>query len=114
VQIGDYDDLRHASFRGVRWTQAILQGCLLEGADFSTAKLISANLSHADCRGANFRGATLTRAFMPFADLRGADLSGATLTSATLGSVRVDESTRLDGAWLDADSPLLPFAHRNA
>ena len=112
-------DLRKASLRRVRATEAnfrwarmaesvlsvgLFPRADLAGADLRKVRGTDATFNSADLRGADLRDAQLERVLLCSADLRQADLRGADLRWANLVGARVEEAdlrdTNLSGARL--------------
>ena len=66
-------------------------GAILDGSDFSEAKLISSNFDEGSLLDASFLKAIMTQATLNKADLEGADFSGAHLSFAELRSANLPE-----------------------
>lgn len=71
------------------WSNCVLDGVQLPGADLARAKLHSAKLTGANLRAARLTGGNLSYATLSLADLENADLSGATLVGANLRSAKL-------------------------
>jgi DMSO/TMAO reductase YedYZ molybdopterin-dependent catalytic subunit len=101
---------RAALLRDAHFERAVLCGACFDGSNLSNA-----HLEGADLRGASFAGGDLEGAEFRGADLRGADFTGASLFGATFcpglgdgegwGPARLDSTTRMDQAVLDALTP---------
>lgn len=96
----------HALLKQVSFLEAHMTESKLEDSD-----LRDAYMAGADLRRASLAGARLTTADLSCADLRGANLQGAdfrraTLTGANLQEARMDASTVLSEAKLDATNHL--------
>jgi len=89
--------LNQANLSGAGLMEADLSGAVLEAADLSGAVLWRANLERADLFHATLSGADLSGA-----TLSGADLSRANLSDANLRTTRMNASTNLTDARLDA------------
>ncbi len=104
-----------ASFINANLKGANFLSSLLNSANFTGAKLQSASFKEAICAGATFTNANLRFALCANTDFRGANLSGADLTEASLGGVRFDTHTQLEGTNLTGaamDRDLRDFAKR--
>lgn len=91
-----WSDLSGASFVGARFAKATLAhsvaiDAVMDGCDFSGAKLAGVDFSGTSLRGANFRGADLSAADMEATDLTGADFTGATLDGARFAGALLDD-----------------------
>ncbi|PWG63255.1 DUF2169 family type VI secretion system accessory protein [Spiribacter halobius] len=88
-------DFSDADFRGSHGREAVFEGCVLDGADFSCADLEGANFIHCSAVDADF-----TAADMPFARFTLARCRGARFDSANLfeGSL---EGADLTGAYIN-------------
>ncbi len=103
-------DLRRFNFgacdlRGVKLVRAVLDGAnlceaRLDDADLRLASAKGALMRMSSCVDALLSGADFSEAVLQKADLRGADLRRSNLFAADLSRVRLDGSTRLDGALL--------------
>jgi uncharacterized protein YjbI with pentapeptide repeats len=89
--------LAQASFRGARLFRTRLNDAVLDGADFSKAKLESATLEKASLAGANFSGTSMLLTRLQGTRWDGQDLSGADLRGADLRDA-VFRNTSLRGA----------------
>jgi DMSO/TMAO reductase YedYZ molybdopterin-dependent catalytic subunit len=108
-------DLTGLVARNALLRDAHLERAILRGACFDGANLSNAHLEGADLRGATFLGGDVEGANYCGADLRGVDFTGASLFGATFcmepgdregwKPARVDRTTRLDAAALDALTP---------
>jgi DMSO/TMAO reductase YedYZ molybdopterin-dependent catalytic subunit len=108
-------DLTGLVARNALLRDAHFERTLLRGACFDGANLSNAHLEGADLRGATFLGGDVEGANYCGADLRGVDFTGASLFGATFcmepgdhegwKPARVDRTTRLDAAALDALTP---------
>jgi uncharacterized protein YjbI with pentapeptide repeats len=92
-------NLRCANFRSATLVRADLSHAELRGTDFSEAVLNGADLSHARLEGTNLRKASLENANLSNARLNEADLSLADLKGADLRAANLHGS-RLSGARL--------------
>ncbi len=93
-------DLRRACFAGARLDGANLSEAWLEDADLMQAVAPGALWRRARLARANLGRANLRDGVLQHADLRGADLRASNLFGADLSRVRLDGSTRFDGALL--------------
>jgi len=107
--------LRATNFRRVNLERACFDDANLSNAHLEGANLRDATFINADVEGANFCGA----------DLRGADFTGASLFGSTFcpeessgaysfGSARIDSTTRIDDAGVDALTPSQQMFVRSA
>ncbi len=103
-------DLRNFNFGASDVRGATLVRATLDGANLCDARFDDADLRLASAKGALLRKAICARALLSgvnfsdavfqSADLRGADLRRSNLFGADLGRVRLDGSTRFEGALL--------------
>jgi uncharacterized protein YjbI with pentapeptide repeats len=103
-------DLRRFNFgacdlRGAKLVRAVLDGAnlceaRLDGADLRLASAKGALMRMSSCVNALLSGVDFSEAVLQKADLRGADLRRSNLFAADLSRVRLDGSTRFDGALL--------------
>jgi len=91
-------DVRDCDFSGKDLRAKVMSGVLLQGADFSNAKMTGIQMSRADARGANLSGVdfTDTNAYGTLFD--GADLRGATFENAILSNASFG---KFGGKWAD-------------
>lgn len=75
-----HHDCAHCVLAGADLTNTCVKGGNLEGADFSSARLILMCMSYADFKGASFRNADLAGANLAHAKLDDADFTGANLS----------------------------------
>jgi DMSO/TMAO reductase YedYZ molybdopterin-dependent catalytic subunit len=111
-------DLAGLNARGALLRAANFQRINLERACFDEANLSNASLEGSDLRRATFLNADVEGANFRGADLRGADFTGASIFGATFceeeggggaesfGPSRLDPTTRIDEAAIDALTPL--------
>ncbi|MBK9261688.1 MAG: DUF2169 domain-containing protein [Polyangiaceae bacterium] len=94
--------LEGANLSGTNLSNANLKHAVLAHANLSDAKLVSADLSHANAGGANFTKAEFKNAILHKTVLAKADLSWAQLSGANLDATDVSEAkffkTDLSGA----------------
>ena len=100
-------DLTGASLRGAKFREAnmaadmknqsmglmraVLASAIAEGADFTAADLMSADLRYMHAAGADFSGASLQGADAAGADFTGAKWDGAKVSGLDLNSARIDD-----------------------
>lgn len=101
---------------GHDFTRAKLDGAALwrsdlEGANFYKARLIGANIYQADLRNANLAFANLTQADLIAADLRGANLQGATIEQVKWHHFKHNGAILPDGSEWTAETDLERFTN---
>ena len=100
-------DLTGASLRGAKFIEAnmaadmknqsmglmraVLASAIAEGADFTAADLMSADLRYLHAAGADFSGASMQGADAAGADFTGAKWDGAKVSGLDLDSARIDD-----------------------
>ena len=100
-------DLTGASLRGAKFREAnmaadmknqsmglmraVLASAIAEGADFTAADLMSADLRYLHAAGADFSGASMQGADAAGADFTGAKWDGAKVSGLDLDSARIDD-----------------------
>jgi hypothetical protein len=83
-----------AKFASANLTEAVMNGIIAGGSDFTGAKLIRADLRNAGLTRCTFAGADLTGANLTEGFLQGADLSTATLADVVWLGARYDQDTK--------------------
>jgi hypothetical protein len=86
--------LKGARFVRANLSEASLDFCPCQNADFTEATLRSSSFRSSNCQHARFIGADLTAADLTGADLRGADLTGTDLRKAVTASCLFDDETK--------------------
>lgn len=99
---GMYDTGESVSFRGANLSGARLVGTLANSADFSDAIMTGINVSGADLRNAELQGADLSGAQLAGTKLKGAHLNAAILTGVNMAEISEME-VDLSGAITDAN-----------
>ena len=92
-------DMRNQSMGLMR---GVLSNATADGADFSGARMMRADLEFGSFRGARFTDADLSMATLGGADLTGADVAGARFDGADLTSARLIDLEGADSAGLEA------------
>jgi uncharacterized protein YjbI with pentapeptide repeats len=69
----------------------VLASAIAEGADFTAANLMSADLRYLHAAGADFSGASMQGADAAGADFTGAKWDGAKVSGLDLDSARIDD-----------------------
>jgi uncharacterized protein YjbI with pentapeptide repeats len=92
-------DMRNQSMGLMR---GVLRNATADGADFTDAKLMRADLEFGSFRDARFAGADLSMATLGGADLTGAGVAGARFDGADLASAKLRELKGLEQGQLEA------------
>ncbi len=96
-------DLRGASLRGVRATNARFRSGSLRGADLEGATLVGVRFDGADLAGGALGGASIESVSLHAADLRDAGLGAAALRASTLTSSDLRGADLRQAAWVDVE-----------
>jgi len=97
-------DLAGADLSTAKLMRAELAHANLEGADLSSAYLIRANLAGANLKDADLDSAVLSEANLAGADLAGADLTDTYLNGADLAGVRNLTCDQVEMAIIDTET----------